>query len=227
MGPWEDTNDCLLVPDSANNNTFDKPASDFFYRRCQELGVRLVVVSRYAAYAAKVPRSCYDDLASSGSWIGCRLRNAQRASIEQLWRRAASPPGSADRRGLPARCDRAWFLKTFCGGNDGALRGPSDSIWDLVVGFMQYDTLALLAAFPHLRSKHFKPITVNGLLGVPHLVIGPTEAEHGVLDSNVLSEELRAGYTEGLAFNNRRKVQFILMVQFCGVSVVISSSQCS
>ena len=85
-----------------------------------------------------MPRAVYDELARTGSSIGWRLRNAQRASIEALWARAASPAGdAAARKGLPARCDRAWFAATFCGGADDASRGPADTIWDLVDGFMQ------------------------------------------------------------------------------------------
>ena len=41
--------DGFLVPDSAHNNTFDPEAAAFFYRRCQELGVPLVVVGRECA----------------------------------------------------------------------------------------------------------------------------------------------------------------------------------
>ena len=48
--------EALLVPDTAHNNMFDKPAADFFYRRCQELGVRLIVVGRDCAYQVKIPR---------------------------------------------------------------------------------------------------------------------------------------------------------------------------
>ena len=43
-----------LVPDSAHNNQFDRAASEFFHAKCQELGVRLIVVSRWAAYAVPV-----------------------------------------------------------------------------------------------------------------------------------------------------------------------------
>eukprot|EP00966_Prymnesium_polylepis_P179345 4152207-Prymnesium_polylepis.1 len=49
-----DVSNVMLEPDSAHNNCFDKAASDFFYRRCQELGVPLVIVSRHAAMAAQV-----------------------------------------------------------------------------------------------------------------------------------------------------------------------------
>lgn len=87
---------------------FDEAASRFFYRRCQELDVPLVVVSRFAAYAAKNPRSVYDELALSGSPIGWRLRNEQRESIESLWARTLSE--GAARNGLPERCDRNWSV---------------------------------------------------------------------------------------------------------------------
>ena len=41
----------LLEPDSAHNNEFDAEAAAFFYRRCQELGVRLVTVTFPQVYA--------------------------------------------------------------------------------------------------------------------------------------------------------------------------------
>ena len=83
-----------------------------------------------------------------------RLRNAQRSSIETLWGRACAS-GDA-RKGLPARCDRTWFAATFCGGrHEVAVREGSDSVWDLVEGFAQYDTMAVLAAVPALRARFF------------------------------------------------------------------------
>eukprot|EP00966_Prymnesium_polylepis_P006513 149317-Prymnesium_polylepis.1 len=124
--------DDTLVPDTAHNNEFDSAASAFLYRRCQELGVPLLVVTRYAAYSAKCPRSVYDELALSGSSIGWRLRNVQRESIEGLWARACATLDSDERKGLPARCDRAWFLKTFCGNKDAGNRSGSDPIWHLI-----------------------------------------------------------------------------------------------
>ena len=80
-----------LVPDDAHNNQFDRPAAEYVYRRCQEIGVPLVVVSRWSAYAVQMPRSTYDQLALTGSSIGFRLRSAQRETIEQLWQRACAP----------------------------------------------------------------------------------------------------------------------------------------
>ena len=52
-----------LVPDAAaHNHAHDRPAADFFYRHCQQLGVPLVVVTRHAACAAPLPRSLYDQV---------------------------------------------------------------------------------------------------------------------------------------------------------------------
>ena len=44
----------FLEPDDAQNNEFDRPAARFFYRRCQELGVPLIVVTRDAVMAVPV-----------------------------------------------------------------------------------------------------------------------------------------------------------------------------
>ena len=149
-------------PDSANNNTFDTAAAEFFYSQCQKMNITFTVVTRFAAYAAKMPRSVYDDLALTGSSIGWRLRNSQRSSIDQLWQRACSQD-KAVRAGLPPRCDRKWFIDTFCGGDDDETRRCADTAWDLVTGFMQYDTLALLAAVPVVREKHFDPVVLPPL----------------------------------------------------------------
>ena len=62
----------FFEPDDSHNQMFDKAASDFFFRRCQELGVRIIAVSRFAAYAAQMPRGTYDRLALMGSSIGRR-----------------------------------------------------------------------------------------------------------------------------------------------------------
>ena len=124
----------LLVPDTAHNNIFDTEAPEYLYRRCQESGVPLIIVGRFAAYKCPMPRSIYDDMAATGHPIGKRLRDTQRASIEGLWKRACAPEG-ADRIGLPARCDKTWFCNTFCSGNGGD-RTVDESMWDLVVSFM-------------------------------------------------------------------------------------------
>lgn len=159
---WSQLSKTECEADSAHNNMFDAAASDFLYSQCQKLNVTLTVVSRYAAYAAKMPRSVYDDIALTGSSIGWRLRNSQRSSIDQLWRRACSNDPKV-RLGLPPRCDRKWFIATFCGGDDDESRCSEDTAWDLVTGFMQYDTLALLAAVPGVRDQYFDPFVLPPL----------------------------------------------------------------
>ena len=159
---WSQLAKIECEPDSAHNNTFDPSAASFFYSQCQKMNITLTIVSRFAAYAAKMPRSVYDDLALTGSSIGWRLRNSQRASIDQLWQRACSRDPNV-RKGLPPRCDRKWFIDTFCGGDDDDSRCCDDTAWDLVTGFMQYDTIALLAAVPGVRENYFDPFVLPPL----------------------------------------------------------------
>ena len=159
---WELLSNIECEPDAANNNTFDPAASAFFYSQCQKMNITLTVVSRYAAYAVKMPRSVYDDLALTGSSIGWRLRNSQRCSIDQLWRRSCSLDPKI-RQGLPPRCDRKWFINTFCGGEDDPSRCSADTAWDLVTGFMQYDTITLFAAVPAVRELFFDPFVMPPL----------------------------------------------------------------
>jgi len=203
-------------PDSANNNTFDPEASAHFYSLCQKMDVTLTVVSRHSAYAAKMPRSVYDDLAQTGSAIGVRLRNSLCAGIDQLWQRASSPDPSV-RKGLPPRCDREWFINTFCGGNNDPTRSGEDSVWDLVTGFMQYDTLALLASVPRLREALFDPSVLPPLrkdiqgennrtviaydTGTRNL-IGINEKEHGIKEPILLMQLLTTGYRQGILCNH-------------------------
>ena len=109
--PFDDSTDegeHWLVPDTAHNNEFCRESAVFVYSRCQELGVRLIIVSREAAYSCPMPRSIYDDMANTNHPIGKRLRDTQRDSIEGLWKRACAPEGP-DRVGLPSRCDKDWY----------------------------------------------------------------------------------------------------------------------
>ena len=89
--PFESANPIFLEPDTAQNNVFDREASAYFYRRCQELGVKLNILSRHAAYRCPMPRSIYDKIASTSSPIGVRLRDCQQQAIEDLWKRTCLP----------------------------------------------------------------------------------------------------------------------------------------
>ena len=169
----------LLVPDSAHNNEFDADSAAYFYRRSQELKIRMIIVTRHTAYRCPMNRSVYDQLAASGSPVGRQLSNRQQESIQQLWRRSCSTDED-QRMGLPARCDQAWFRDTFCGGNDAVDGcGVNDSIWDLIVGFNMYDSLALIAAIPVLRTSLFDPMP-HDVDGVEHQIIGVSATNAGM-----------------------------------------------
>lgn len=207
----------LMVPDTAHNNEFDRASSEYFYRRCQELGVPLVIVTRNAAYASPVPRQIFDVLAQTGNVVGWRLRNAQRDSIEALWRRAASPAGQEARMGLPDRCDRSWFKTTFCGGNEAVeKRGSEDTIWDMIKSFNMYDSLALLAAVPSLRETYFES-TAHAYKGTCHQVIGIGKDSplNGIAPGRCqdLQDYLTHAYQTGLMLHHHSKANVLIVMQ--------------
>ena len=191
----------FLEPDTAQNNVFDREAADFFYRRCQELGVKLTVMSRESAYRCPMPRSIYDKIASTESPIGIRLRACQQQAIEDLWRRACLPTGHELRLGLPARCDKTWFCKTFCG-SVGMERDETMAIWDLVKSFNMYDPMALMVSSPQLRLRFFtgKKKTING---VTHEVFGTSKEENGLNEGRVkeLTEFMYHSFLKGTTLN--------------------------
>ena len=187
--PFDDSTS-FLEPDTAQNNAFDEQASKFFYRRCQDLGIPMVILSRVTAYACPMTKGIFDSLehfsvsSSSGdvevtnSPVGRRLKNAQKTSIENLWARARAPPGDEARFGLPDRCDAAWFSETFCGGKVLDLL-PNESVWDHVLNLNMYDPMAVIAAVPALRDKYFNG-TIKKVNNVEHMVIG-TNHDSGIV----------------------------------------------
>jgi hypothetical protein len=178
--------DGYMEPDTAANNAFDMDSAKYVYRKLQEIGVPLVILTREAAYACKVPRKFYDDLADTGHPVGIKLRDSQKGSIESLWRRANMPAEDPDRGTLPARCNKEWFCDTFCKGQ-GKDRTGADSIWDLVQSFNLYDPMTLIAAVPELRERFYDPVVVK-VGETEHLIIGVNKAVHGVKDANALAD---------------------------------------
>merc|ERR1712224_273175 len=138
-------------------------------------------------------------MAKTNHPIGKRLRDTQRDSIEGLWKRATAPDGP-DRVGLPARCDKAWFCDTFCGGN-GKARSRDESIWDLVVSFVMYDPVALLCSVP--ATRHFFCPVKKRVRGVDHLVIGTSKAQPGVHSGMVetLRDFLYTAFFKGITMD--------------------------
>mmetsp|Transcript_9613 Transcript_9613/g.22742 ORF Transcript_9613/g.22742 Transcript_9613/m.22742 type:complete len:1168 (+) Transcript_9613:336-3839(+) len=200
-----------LEPDTAQNNQFDRTASHFFYRRCQELGVPMIILSRLAAYSCPVTKRMYDYLAQTNSPVGCRLQNAQKASIENLWARVCLPGDDPNRCGLPARCDAAWFSDTFCGGHIPSME-KHETIWDHVTNFKMYDTLALIAAVPSLRETYFDCVP-KLVRGVEHLVCGASAERPGLKPGK--EEEIRRfmsnGFFTGLTLDMSQAVDTVII----------------
>lgn len=132
--------------------------------------------------------------------IKCRLTITppQAISIEKLWKRAVAPDGSAERNGLPTRCNKAWFCSTFLGGS-GEERTGEQPIWDLVQTFNMYDPLALLVAVPSLRKLFdFSEFTSYGQT---HHVVGISTEKNGVRSPNDLLKFMTDAFMEGITLS--------------------------
>jgi len=194
-----------MVPDKAQNNTFDFEAAQSLYRGLQQEGIQMTVVTRWAAYAAKLPLSIYDRMAKTCSPVGIRLQKAQRFSLEHLWTRACMPENDEKREGLPGRCDKAWFSKVFLAGK-GMDRTGDDSIWDLTGTFQAYDPLAQMCAVRSLRKKFFDPhqVQIKATTGdvIFHEVVGLSESNHQVKNGTGLAKFLTNAFLTGLAMTD-------------------------
>ena len=176
-----------LTPDSANNNTFDMPAAQGLYRELQELQIPMTVVTKTAAYAAAVGKQFYDDLGDTGHVVGQRLRDNQKDSLDGLWHRVNLPADDPERGGLPPRCDRGWFLNTFCSGQ-GQNVDAKNSIWGQVTQLNLYDAVAMLAAAG--SDNHlFAPTRVE-VNGTEHQIIGISKDVTGVADASGVATRL-------------------------------------
>jgi inosine-uridine nucleoside N-ribohydrolase len=176
-----------LTPDTANNNTFDMPAAKGLYRDLQDLHIPMTVVTKAAAYASAVGKQFYEDLGATGHQVGERLRDNQKESLDGLWVRANLAAEDPQREGLPARCDRTWFLNTFCSGQGQDVK-PKDSVWGQVTQLNLYDAVALLAAAQGEQSL-FNPTNVD-VQGTQHQVIGVSKANSGVPDASAVANRL-------------------------------------
>lgn len=180
--------DGFMEPDTAANNEFDADSAAFFYRRLQELSIPMTVLMPKAAYACKIPVHHYERLAATGNAVGIKLKASHKQLIEALWQRVNYEPDDPRREKLPARCNKLWFLNTFCGGK-GEERTSTDSIWDIVQTFNLYDPMACLAAVPSLCERFYEPevVTVNN---VEHRIIGISAEKIGVKDAAAVVQYL-------------------------------------
>lgn len=157
----------------------------------------LVVMSRFAANQGHVPRTLFDVLAKYCGQVGEFLSDTQRARIQDLWKQATAPAKDAARGNLPARCDRAWFLSTFCSGREPT---TEDDIWDNIDNFNIYSPMALLAVLPGVVRIHMEatPVTIRA---ATHQVIGWSADQCCVTDPEGLQNLLLRSIVYGSRLN--------------------------
>jgi len=207
--PRRDENGFYLPDLTAQNNKFDIDSAKYLHRALQMLGIATTVVSRHTATTAKVSREMYDRMADTGHPVGTRLRDAQRLAIEHLWKRACAvatipnpenPDGKSipnpARAGLPERCDKAWFIGAFCGG-EGSELTAEDSVWPCIKTFNLYDPVTLVAAIPALRGYFYRSVVLE-VHGVEHHLIGVSVKNHGVINPEELATYLADGLVQSL-----------------------------
>ncbi|MFW3176635.1 type III secretion system effector protein [Xanthomonas phaseoli] len=174
--------DGLVQPDTrAYNNATDIHAARALYRRAQQLGIPLRILSKEAAYRAAVPPAFYEGIARNGHPVGEYLRDVQKNALKGLWEgiQANLIPG----------LDSAWFFRTFvtAEAQEAAAAGRQaamsfDAIWPQVTKLNLYDPLTLLAALPGTARLLFQPTLMHreGASPVEHVghaeVVRPEKA---------------------------------------------------
>ena len=69
----------FLEPDADTGS--DSEAAEYVFRQCQELGVGIVVLTRFAAEAAPLHGFIFDQLATTGHPVGMRMRDQVRCAL--------------------------------------------------------------------------------------------------------------------------------------------------
>mmetsp|Transcript_47914 Transcript_47914/g.158786 ORF Transcript_47914/g.158786 Transcript_47914/m.158786 type:complete len:301 (-) Transcript_47914:260-1162(-) len=179
------TGQTVLGPDpAAANNRVDLEAARAMYHCAQEMSVPLVILSRHVAHACRLPRQLFDMLLEHCGSLGAELAEEQRSSTRLLWQQACAPLGDSARGSLADRCDRNWFLKTFCRSADINLHDTED-IWPYIESLHVYNPLSMLAAVPAFVQLHLRPIK-HTVRSAQHLIVGVSETDPGVEDRRAL-----------------------------------------
>ena len=78
MLPFDQSDeDKFIEPDpKAYNNVASMDSAKYLYDQCQQMGVPLQIVSRFAVVATALERQLFDTMKSLGTEIGDRLRFA-------------------------------------------------------------------------------------------------------------------------------------------------------
>ena len=155
-----------LAPDEASPTfALDPFAASAVFLACQQLHVQLVVLTPSATAAAPLPSFVYDELATLGHPVARRLREGQRAALQEMWHAATMPPGHPARLGFTG--GRAWFARTFCGGADLTAVSAERHIWPYVKEFSLCDPLGLLACHPATLSAFYEVTSSGGAERAP------------------------------------------------------------
>ena len=156
----EDGKTRISMDKTASNNNFDLLSAEFVYNRLEgDDRFEIIVVTRYAASACQLPRKAID---GSSHPIANRLTAVEKPSLQKLWQRThtSMTERKAAKDPLPARCDPAWFRKTYLM-KDAPPLNAEDDVWQYIKGFNEYDGLttvvAATATFPDLFYCFFKP----------------------------------------------------------------------
>jgi len=166
--------DGFVQPDTrAYNNATDIHAARTLYRRAQELGITLRILTKEAAYKAAVPPAFYEGIARTGHPVGEYLRDVQKNALKGLWEgiQANLIPG----------LDTAWFFRTFLAVEPENSATPEqqilvfDAIWPRVTKLNLYDPLTLLAALPGTARMLFQPTPIDCEAGSPVEHVGHAE----------------------------------------------------
>ena len=193
-----------LVPDSAYNNNCDISSSRYVYRKCQEIGIPTITLSRWAAYGCPMPPQLFDEMSSTEHMVARNIRRVSKTSIDQLWNKVRLHPSDPRREKIPSRCDVNWFCRTFM--SEGKLsKDWKASVWSLVQKLNMYDPLALLLAVPAYRTAHFacKEKVVDG---VTHLCVGTSERDTGIKNRLALFNEYSTLFLSAFEESLQRKV---------------------
>ncbi len=193
-----------LVPDSAYNNNCDLSAARYVYRKCQELGIPTITLSRWAAYGCPMPLQLLDEMSRTEHMVARNIRSVSKISVDQLWNKVRLHPSDPRREKIPSRCDVNWFCRTFM--SKGELsKDWKASVWSLVQKLNMYDPLAVLLAVPAYRTAHFacKEKVVNG---VTHLCVGTSERDTGIKNRLALFDEYSTLFLSAFEESLHRKL---------------------
>jgi hypothetical protein len=177
---------------TAVNNLLDMESANYVYATCEELNIPVWTFGRDGVQHAKVSLRLFVDMKETGNMLGKYVYYKLRASIEQLWRQVGSktPEG---RRGLPPRCNKAWFAGTFCN-SDGSELAEGQDVWEHCRHVMMYDGICFVVGvdpglgshFVEYRNDEGQGLSTEDLVDNQHsgnVHIGCSAQTHGIKNS--------------------------------------------